>query len=231
MVRSRSQLVDAWDRGWPKRVAQPGWPGGGGGPTQPWPAVRRSHSAWSWRAASPGRRTGHSSDGAVYRSAMRSSLFALAAAVVAPLLMPPSSARAQDVIPRATEPVCLGFAFGAFTPKLDWAKAGHAPIRDGSTQQAPDGRDWASDQALPNDSSLFLFPSWWPVGVWVELATRAPAPGDTVTGRATALVARGNVTAPVATVRAWRVPCGRSTPPPAASSPPDSTAHRARPHS
>lgn len=109
------------------------------------------------------------------------------------------------------ESVCLGFAFGPFAPKLDWAAAGHRPIRDRSaTQQAPGGRGWASDDGLPNDSLLYLFPAWWPVGVLVELPRRSPVLGDTVTGRATALVARGNVTPPSARVRAWRIPCERS---------------------
>ena len=160
---------------------------------------------------------------------MRTGLTCLAAAALGSLLTVPSIAAGQDSVRRATEPVCLGFAFGAFSPKLDWAKAGHAPIRAGSTYQAPDGRDWASDQALPNDSSLYLFPAWWPVGVWVELATRAPAPGDTVSGRATALVARGDVTPPVARVRAWRVPCGGSAPAHQPVTPRDSGAQRARP--
>ena len=109
------------------------------------------------------------------------------------------------------ESVCLGFAFGAFTPKLDWAAAGHRPIRDNSAmQQAPGGRGWASGDGLPNDSLLYLFPAWWPVGVLVELPRRSPVLGDTVAGRATALVARGNVTPPAARVRAWRIPCERS---------------------
>jgi hypothetical protein len=112
--------------------------------------------------------------------------------------------------PAREESVCLGFAFGGFTPKLDWAKAGHAPIRaNATTDRAPDGRDWASDQSVPNDTTMYLFPSWWPVGVLIELPTRRPALGDTLLGKATALVARGNVIPPVAKVKAWRVPCGR----------------------
>lgn len=160
---------------------------------------------------------------------MRPGLLPILAAVFGPLVVPHTVARAQAAGSGTSEPVCLGFAFGPFTPKLDWAKAGHAPIRAGSAQRAPDGRDWASDQALPDDSSLFLFPAWWPVGVWVELSTRAPAPGDTVEGRATALVARGNVTPPVARVRAWRVPCGGRAPLRSPLPAADSEAQRARP--
>ena len=160
---------------------------------------------------------------------MRATLLLLPAAALVALVTPPVAARAQDAGSRAVESVCLGFAFGAFTPRLDWEKAGHAPIRAGSVQRAPDGRDWASDQALPNDSSLYLFPAWWPVGIWVELSTRAPAPGDTVAGRATALVARGNIEPPVAKVRAWRVPCGGTAPARPALPPLDTGLQRPRP--
>lgn len=105
--------------------------------------------------------------------------------------------------------VCLGFAFGTWTPKLDWKAAGHpvAPER-GSADQAPGGRDWATNPAGgERDSTLMLFPRWWPVGVAVTLPTRTPAPGDTITGQAVALVPRYDVEAPTARVRAWRVPC------------------------
>ncbi|NUS97563.1 MAG: hypothetical protein HOQ11_09160 [Gemmatimonadaceae bacterium] len=113
--------------------------------------------------------------------------------------------------------VCLGFAFGPFTPKLDWEKAGHRPVRDSSAlQHAPAGRDWAADIATRRDSVLYLFPAWWPVGVLVEVPNRAPAYGDTVSGRATALVARGDLEPPVAKVRAWRVPCAGGPRPAAA---------------
>ena len=141
-----------------------------------------------------------------------------------------SQAQAIPALDPPEESVCLGFAFGAFTPKLDWAKAGHRPIRSGSgAERAPDGRDWASDRALPNDTTLYLFPSWWPVGVLVEVPSRRPAPGDTLSGRATALVASGKITPPVAPVRIWRVPCGRPAPR-AAPAPPtsDTAGQRAR---
>ncbi len=144
------------------------------------------------------------------------------------LMLAAAAAGAQDSSATRSHPqVCLGFAFGGFVPKLDWAKAGHAPIRPGSEERTADGRGWASDQALPNDSSLYLFPAWWPVGIWVQLSAR-PAADDTVSGEATALVARGDIVPPVAKVKAWRVPCDRA----AVSSPPrqagDSAAQRAR---
>jgi hypothetical protein len=165
---------------------------------------------------------------------MRSAtLFSRILALTAALGAAARGAGGQEPAPSRVpdETVCLGFAFGGFTPKLDWAKAGHQPLRAGAgVERAADGRDWASDIATPNDSTLYLFPSWWPVGVVVELPGRRPAPGDTLLGRATALVARGNISPPVALVKAWRVPCGRHAPS-AAPAPPTSEngAQRARP--
>ena len=148
------------------------------------------------------------------------------AGIAAGIFLFVATAGAQDSsATRSHDQLCFGFAFGGFTPKLDWAKAGHAPIRPGSAERAPDGRDWASDQALPNDSSLYLFPAWWPVGVWVQLSAR-PVTGDTVSGQATALVARGDITPPVAKVKAWRVPCNRAPPSPPPTA--DTTRQRTR---
>jgi hypothetical protein len=120
-----------------------------------------------------------------------------------------SLAPAQN--PAKDEPqVCLGFAFGAWTPPLDWRAAGHGAMPDSSRlQRAPSGRDWASDAGAGEpDSLLILFPKWWPAGVSVELPTRTPAPGDTVVGRAVAFVANGARKSPTSSVRAWRVGCG-----------------------
>lgn len=121
----------------------------------------------------------------------------------------PCTAAAQSS-PAASDdpPVCLGFRFDAWMPPLDWRAAGHQDPRDAVVHRAPQGRDWAATIEEGADSTLILFPSWWPAGVLVALEDRAPAPGDTVSGRATALVARGGLRAPRAGVRAWRVPCG-----------------------
>ena len=104
--------------------------------------------------------------------------------------------------------VCLGFRFGKWKPPLDWHAAGH-PLTPDSIHgaQAPNGRGWATQRGGAADTTLMLFPAWWPAGVDVSLATRTPAAGDTVTGRATALVANGAMTPPTAEVHAWRVPC------------------------
>ena len=78
----------------------------------------------------------------------------------------------------------------------------------GGYPQAPGGRDWASELLTGRDSTLMLFPQWWPAGVVIDF--RVPSTrGDTLRGTATALVADGRRTAPVAPVLAWAVPCQR----------------------
>jgi hypothetical protein len=115
----------------------------------------------------------------------------------------PPAARTPD------EPVCLGFSFGTWKPALDWRAAGHGAFPDSTNlQHAPDGRDWAADLDEP-DSSMVLYPAWWPVGVSVRLPTRSPAFGDTVSGIAIAYRAVADSASPKASVRAWRVRCGR----------------------
>ena len=118
---------------------------------------------------------------------------------------------APGVAQRAEMDVCLGFSFGPWTPALDWQLAGHGAAVDSAlVPRAPGGRGWAaSNLQSPADTALMLFPTWWPVGVVVELSTRAWAAGDTVAGRATALIADGRQQAPTSRVKAWPVPCGR----------------------
>lgn len=102
---------------------------------------------------------------------------------------------------------CFGFAFGAWHPPLDLALAGHDTARsDQALLKAPGGRAWASD-AMPNDTTLLLFPMWWPAGVHVTFPRRPRAGADTVLGNAVALVANGQLPAPRTRLRAWRVPC------------------------
>jgi hypothetical protein len=139
--------------------------------------------------------------------------------------------RAQDAAPpsaRDTSAVCLGFAFGSWSPPLDWRAAKHQGAPDSSwVGHAPGGRGWAGDDGA-SDSTLMLYPGWWPVGVTVALPTRTPARGDTVTGIATALVADGRVHNPTAKVRAWRVTCGDPNRSGAPVPPADAAAHRRR---
>jgi hypothetical protein len=128
--------------------------------------------------------------------------------VAVALAAAPSAARAQSS-PVGSAPACLGFAFGRWSPALDWHAAGHGAAVDTTrVQHAPSGRDWAvGGSSTESDSLLILFPRWWPVGVAVELPTREPAPGDTIVGRARAFVASGQSPVPTTRVRAWRVPC------------------------
>jgi hypothetical protein len=121
------------------------------------------------------------------------------------LLVTPALVRAQQ---RDEPPVCLGFTFGQWTPALDWKAAGHQTRIDPSIHQhANDGRDWATTQAVEDEHTIMLLPSWWPAGVSVTLPNRSPAMGDTLVGSAFAFVADGRKKAPTAKVWAWRVPC------------------------
>jgi hypothetical protein len=135
-----------------------------------------------------------------------------AVGVVLALAAPrPSLGQAAPGPPGSEAAVCLGFSFGPWTPALDWQLAGHGVAMDSShVPRAPGGRGWAALRAAAAaDTTVMLFPAWWPVGVMVELSTRTPAPGDTVPGRATALIADGGQQAPTSRVRAWQVPCRR----------------------
>ena len=126
-------------------------------------------------------------------------------AVAATLLGSPALTHAQQ---RDEPPVCLGFSFGQWTPALDWKSAGHETGLDPAHhQRAADGRDWATTQAVQDEHTIVLLPSWWPAGVSVTLPDRSPAPGDTVVGTAFAYVADGRKKVPTAKVWAWRVPC------------------------
>ena len=132
-----------------------------------------------------------------------------ALAIAATLLVAPALARSQQVQPQRDEPpVCLGFTFGEWTPALDWRAAGHLTRIDPAVhQRAEDGRDWATTQAVQDEHTIVLLPSWWPAGVSVMLPDRNPAPGDTVVGSALAFVGDGRKKPPAAKVWAWRVPC------------------------
>lgn len=146
-------------------------------------------------------------------------------ALAVALALPAWSARGQTPspppAPAATPPraeeetgACFGFAFGKWTPPLDWRAAGHDRVDTAGFIHAPEGRDWAADLAAAGDTLLMLFPVWWPAGVAVEVPTRRLAVGDTVTGKAVALVGDGRVKPPTAPVRAWRVRCAERAGPP-----------------
>ena len=130
-------------------------------------------------------------------------------------LLLPAAAAAQPPAPtgfvRPLEQECLGLAFGRWTPPLDARAAGHGTLPDAaSLPHAPGGRDWAAAVSAGRDTTLMLFPAWWPAGVHLRLPSGARVTGDTVRGTATALVADGRLRAPTAAVRVWLVPCGRA---------------------
>jgi hypothetical protein len=115
---------------------------------------------------------------------------------------PASSAPAAAPSSGATE--CFGFAFGTWTPALDWRRGGHGT-------DAPRVRlagEFAARDSTRGDQELTLFPSWWPAGVGVHFARPPRALGDTVQGVAVAFVADGRLRPPRTTVRAWLKPCG-----------------------
>ena len=120
------------------------------------------------------------------------------------------TARAQAVVSADEAATCFGFSFGPWTPPLDWHASGHERSPDSiKAPLASGGRGWAAELNHPDqDGTMLIFPSWWPVGVKIALPARTLAGGDTVNGRATALVGNGFVTPSRAAVRAWLVPCG-----------------------
>ena len=105
---------------------------------------------------------------------------------------------------------CFGFSFGAWDPPLKTVANHWNPGDDptaASSQGAP--RAWAARAPSgrePGDSTLILFPAWWPSGVSVEWTSTR---GDTLVGVAHALVADGRLRVPSTRVRGLRIPCGR----------------------
>jgi hypothetical protein len=138
-------------------------------------------------------------------------------------LAPGLGAQAADSVSPPTG--CYRFAFGTWSPPLDWRGAGHdwgpggvqpteryptaRPTAPAPASQ-PASRGSASWETFRSDSVLVIYPPWWPVGVMVHLAAPLIAAGDTVRGVATAFVADANVPPPTSSVRAWR---GRCSPP------------------
>ena len=126
-------------------------------------------------------------------------------------LFQPAIAQSASASTGSEPSQCFGFAFGSWTPALDWQMAGHgAPVDSARVPRAPNGRGWAAiDVEHQSDSTLLLFPPWWPAGVSVKLTNRFASPADTISGHAVALVADGRKRPPTSSVRLWQVPCGR----------------------
>ena len=118
-------------------------------------------------------------------------------------------AQVSEAPSRSENAECYGFAFGKWTPPLDWARSGHGAVLDSArVPRAPNGRGWAaSDIEIRSDSSLLLFPPWWPAGVLVVFKAKPRSLGDTVAGTATAFVADARKQPSTSQIRGWLVSC------------------------
>lgn len=154
------------------------------------------------------------------RSFVLPALVSSALTIASPLVV---SARAQA----AGGTPCWGFAFGTWTPALDWQRGGHAgaPRRDYATaardsaarreaaerpammQELGARGDYVTWDSTGSEPTLMIVPSWWPAGVIVRLTPGAR--GDTLTGTASALVADLRRAAPTSPVRLWKRACSR----------------------
>ena len=123
------------------------------------------------------------------------------------------SGQGPSVEPSST---CWRFAFGSWTPALDWDKAGHygkASDLAGRVQRIRDSVFARDPNAIHNNAmmwertkqgwSVVLFPEWWPVGVKVDFDS-VLAQGTEMTGQAIALVADANQEPSKARARAVR---------------------------
>ena len=113
---------------------------------------------------------------------------------------------------------CWRFAFGAWTPPLDWEKSGHFGKADelaGRVERIRDSVFAKDTTAVRNNAmiwvrgqegwSVVLFPTWWPVGVKVDFDSVFNE-GREMTGHAVALVADAGQVASRARSRAVRCP-------------------------
>lgn len=113
---------------------------------------------------------------------------------------------------------CWRFAFGEWTPPLDWDRAGHEGKADELAARVRRVRDsvFLRDSAAVRNNAMFwersgrgwsvvLFPTFWPVGMKVEFDS-VLAEGREMTGRATAFVADAGKEPSRARARAVRCP-------------------------
>jgi hypothetical protein len=134
------------------------------------------------------------------------------------LLGASSTGLAQSTPQDAPSSRCWRFAFGAWTPPLDWERAGHRGNATEMSDRVKRIRDsvFARDtNAVRNNAMIWeqtrrgwtvvLFPEWWPVGVSVEFDS-VFAGGNEMTGQATAFVADAHQENSRARARAVRCP-------------------------
>ena len=129
-----------------------------------------------------------------------------------------SKAGAQSSTQEMPSSTCWRFAFGAWTPPLDWSRAGH----NGRAGELADRVRRVRDSVFVKDTnavrnsemlwertrvgwSVVLFPTWWPVGVMVQFDS-VVTPGREMAGDATALVADATQEPSRARARAVRCP-------------------------
>ena len=131
------------------------------------------------------------------------------------LLVGTGSAQEPDQTPTSK---CWRFAFGSWTPPLDWDRAGHDGKASDLANRVQRVRDsvFARDTNATRNSammwertklgwSVVLFPEWWPVGVKVDFDS-VLAEGREMTGQAIALVADARQPPSLARARAMRCP-------------------------
>jgi hypothetical protein len=134
------------------------------------------------------------------------------------LLASTTQARAQGRDQQEPSSTCWRFAFGAWTPPLDWERSGHDGKAGDLANRVQRVRDsvFAKDtNAVRNSAmiwertrlgwSVVLFPTWWPVGVKVDFDS-VLTQGREMTGQATAFVADAGQDPSRARARAVRCP-------------------------
>lgn len=148
---------------------------------------------------------------------MSGSLFMLLAPLLLPLWLR-EPIHGQNQGDDAPSSKCWRFAFGSWTPPLDWDRAGH----DGRARDLANRVQRIRDSVFARDTnatrnnammwertksgwSVVLFPDWWPVGVKVDFDSVFAA-GREMTGEALALVADAGQEPSRARARAIRCP-------------------------
>lgn len=142
---------------------------------------------------------------------------AFAVLLVTPLALSAQNVRADS---GAAPSACWRFAFGTWTPSLDWAGAGQPGTDSGTAAVVQRVRDsiYANDPVASRNNAMtiertqagmlvMLYPPWWPAGVKLTFDSTV-AGGREMIGTAVALAANGSVAPSQALARAQQVNCG-----------------------
>jgi hypothetical protein len=143
---------------------------------------------------------------------------AVVAIVIALMVGAVTAGTAQATSQDVPSSRCWRFAFGTWTPPLDWEHAGHRGSASEMSDRVQRIRDsvFAKDtnavrnnamvwEGTGNGWSVVLFPPWWPVGVKVDFDS-VLAGGREMTGQAVAFVADASKDNSRARARAVRCP-------------------------